>query len=223
MICKGCGVNIVYNTDKCPLCGRDFSHEEKEELKVFPKTHPINQKEIKPIISFSTLFFIVGLIAIIPIAITNGFIGEHPWSVSVVLAILFAFFLLRYTFFDWCSVAFNLTTNALSASAFFLALQFGAKVDFPALPYLLPAIFFVAMVVLTILNIIKKKGNKQGSYGLALLFYLLLLGQFFSNLFLNSANYFNVVVTLISTIYIFIVIFVKGREIYRELKTFFAI
>ena len=223
MICKGCGINVNYKTDKCPLCGREFSVAEQEELKDLRAPYPIEKKEIQPVVSFSTRYFFFALVLLIPLAIVNGIYNDTAWSVAAVFGLLSLYLFLRYTLFDHGTVAFNLTINTLSLSAFFLALEHGAKLPMPSLSYILPAFFFLAMMCLSILQIVKNNGNRQGSWGLSLLFYLLILGQFYANIFLNNANYFNVVVTIFSTVYISVTCFLKGREILKELKTFFAV
>ncbi len=154
MFCKNCKVEIEDSSRVCPLCHAPLDGKDE----IFPVVKRTKRKQI---ITFSQIFWVVALMAIIPcLAVNFALKQEVLWSVAIVGVFIYLYVLIAMTFFSKSHVATKILILTLALAILTGCLQGLTPTVTWAANYAVPIVIMVGAIQLGIASIVSKKtGN----------------------------------------------------------------
>ncbi|MDR3185441.1 MAG: DUF6320 domain-containing protein [Christensenellaceae bacterium] len=154
MLCNNCNVNIVFRTDKCPLCGEKLygSQNDPNEYKRLERAYPpLPQKSSHFLMPYELVSLIVFLNLMAVSVVLNVFLTPNiAWSALVGIGFLYLYFFIKGTITKSRRFNSRVVANAISLTVFFVAIEQIVKKNLYIYEFVIPAISVGSIIVLTV-------------------------------------------------------------------------
>lgn len=215
MYCKYCNVHVETDYDVCPLCKNKLEGKPLAQP-VFP---PRKQRKLRNAPTFSCVYtFIMLSIFSICAAINIVVDSQYAWSVMVLVALLYVYFLIKYSIMYKGTGGSKIFIQTLTLWLLGVAIQYIFKTSEWIWSYGLPIIVLLSYAIYIIfVSIFNKRSREYVRY----MMYTTFLGMLPSILY--CANVFDYSVlsttsTVVSVVMLMGLLFFSRKIIYAEFQ-----
>lgn len=155
--CSKCNVNVNSVRKTCPLCGQILT--EKKENTVYSNLYPrynVEEKKSNLVLRILLFISIVTILIVVVINLLTYRSSKSLWSIYVILGVVYAWILLRYTILSRRNIAGRLLVQMLATSAVVIGIEKVSNSSGWALDYVVPFICIATTQAIVIILISKK-------------------------------------------------------------------
>ncbi|MEG1141610.1 MAG: DUF6320 domain-containing protein [Clostridia bacterium] len=204
--CKKCNVNIINNTNTCPLC-KSILHDNNNTIN---NTYPLTFDNLNNYNLLKKILIFISIISAISCLVINIYVSSIPWSIIYILGIIYLWITIPYSIKMNVNIASKIVIHTITAIIILFILHcILLNKHWLILDFSIPIILTISNISLLVLQAIYKFHHENYIiYGLIIsilsIIPLILINSHVITILLPSYILFGVAIfTLVSTIVFF--------------------